>query len=84
MQFFFLENVCLSTKFNLRLKKNQKDFWGNFKFTWKNFLCRHQKNASHATSIYGKCDDNRFFPKRKHSFFITNTDATDTNADLSC
>ena len=31
------ENVCLSTKFNLRLKKeNQKNFWSNFKLTSKN------------------------------------------------
>ena len=32
---YFLENVCLSTKFDLRLKKKRKNYWGNFNFTWK-------------------------------------------------
>ena len=37
LQNFFLENVCLSTKFYLSLKKKRKNFWGNFNFTWKFF-----------------------------------------------
>ena len=36
-------------------KKNSKKVLGNFKITWKNFYYRHQKNASHANSIYGNC-----------------------------
>ena len=35
------ENVCLRTKFDLRLKK--KNFGANFQNYLKNFLCRHQK-----------------------------------------
>ena len=38
MQKNFLENVSLRTKFDLRLKKKQKKFWGQiFKITQKNF-----------------------------------------------
>ena len=31
MQFFFSNNVCLSRKINLRLKKKHKNFWGQIK-----------------------------------------------------
>ena len=45
MHKFFLEKVCLSTNFDLRLK--QKIFWGNFKITSVAIkkLCRHQKKC---------------------------------------
>ena len=33
-KFFFSKNVCLNTKINLRLKKKQKMFGGNFKNTF--------------------------------------------------
>ena len=64
---FFLKSVCLSKKFDLQLKKN----WGNFNFTFKNFCCRHQKNASHTLFIYGNCMITVFSQKNKHRFFIT-------------
>ena len=63
-----VENVCLRTKFDLRLKKKTKKFLGqNFKI----FLCRHQKNASHTIPIYGNCMISIFFKKREPQFFIT-------------
>ena len=64
--FFFSKNVCLNTKINLRLKKNNKKiFGGNFKNTLKNFCRRHQKNASHTISIYGNCMTSVFFSENK-------------------
>ena len=71
MQKFFSKNVCLRTKFDLRLKKKHKIFWAKFTKLLKNFLCRHQKNASHTISIYGICMISIFFKKRKPHFFIT-------------
>ena len=72
MQIFFSKNVCLRTTIDLRLKKkNEKIFGPNFQNYLKNFLCRHQKNASHTISIYGNCMMSIFFKKRKPQFFIT-------------
>ena len=68
---FFSKNVCLRTKIDLRLKKKKKNFGPNFQNYLKNFLCRHQKNASHTISIYGNCMISIFFKKRKPQFFIT-------------
>ena len=38
MQKFFSENVCLRTKFDLRLKKKQKNFGAIFQNYFKNFV----------------------------------------------
>ena len=43
MQKNFSGNVCLRTKFDLRLKKKQKNFWCKFSKLLEKFLCRHQK-----------------------------------------
>ena len=37
------ENVCLRTKFDLRLEKYKKKFWGKFSKLLEKKLCRHQK-----------------------------------------
>ena len=64
MQKFFLESVCLSKTFDLRLKK-----MGYFNFTLKNFLLSPpEKNASHTNFVYGNCMIT-VFCKKKTSFF---------------
>ena len=70
MQKFFLKNVSLRTKFDLRLKKKTKNFWAKFSKLLEKFLFRHQKNASHTISIYGNCMISIFFKKRKPRFFL--------------
>ena len=52
-------------------KKNKKFFGPNFQNYLKNFLCRHQKNASHTIPIYGNCMISIFFKKTRTSVFIT-------------
>ena len=49
-------------------KKNKKKFGSNFQNYLKNFLCRHQKNASHTISIYGNCMISIFFKNKNLSF----------------
>ena len=66
-----LENVYLSTKIDLQLKKKQKKLRQIQNFL-ENFLCRHQnKTASHTISIYGNCMISIFFKKRKPRILIT-------------
>ena len=71
MQFFFSKIVCLITKINLRLKKTQNTFRGNFENTLKNFCRRRQKNASHTFSIYGNCMISIFLTKSFSFLFTT-------------
>ena len=52
-------------------KKTKKFFGPNFQNYLKNFLCRHQKNASHTIPIYGNCMISIFFKKTRTSVFIT-------------
>ena len=40
---FFLENVCLSTRFDLRLKKNRRRFWAISKLLGKIFVSSSKK-----------------------------------------
>ena len=52
--------------------KRKRIFWGNFNITWKNFCCRHQKNASHTIYRYGNCMITIFFQEKEtYIFFIT-------------
>ena len=71
MLIFFLKNACLSTKFNFPLKKKRKKlFRANFKITWKNFYCRHQKNTCHKISFFYKLVRyTEFLPKQEKFFF---------------
>ena len=64
----FVENVCLSTKFDLELKKPKKKFLGNFKITKKVFLYRHQRNAGHTISINGNGMISTFSRKKTSVF----------------
>ena len=65
---FFSKNVCLRTKFDLRLKKKTKKFLGQ---TFKITCVAIKKNTSHTISIYGNCMISIFFQKTKTSVFIT-------------
>ena len=49
----FSENVCLRTKFDLRLKKKQKNFWGKFSKLLEKIFVSPSKNASHTISMSG-------------------------------
>ena len=71
MQKKISKNVCLRTKFDLQLKKKQKFFWAKFSKLLKNFLCRHQKNASHTIPIYGNCMISIFFKKNENLSFLS-------------
>ena len=61
MQKLFLEIVCLSSKFDLRLKKK---VWGNFSITRKKLVLAIKK-ASHTIFIYGNCMRAIFFQKKE-------------------
>ena len=66
----FSKNVCLRKKFDLMLIKLQKFLGPNFQNYLKNYLCRHQKNASHTVSIYRNCMISIFFKKGKPRLFL--------------
>ena len=65
----FLENVCLSTKFNLRLKKN-----GVNSILLQKNANRHQKNANHTFFIYGNCMITIFFSRNRNFVFFSSPD----------
>ena len=50
----------------------EKKFGPNFQNNLKNFLCRHQKNASHTISIYGNCMIGIFPHTKNFDFFLLN------------
>ena len=74
MQKLFLENVCLSAKFDLRVKKKQEIFLMQFQNKLEKILGHHQKNASHSISIYGNCMMNIFFKKQKKTMVFSSPD----------
>ena len=63
------EKCLFALEIRFAVEKKNKRFLGQNYL--KNFLCRHQKNASHTISIYGNCMISIFFKKRKPQFFIT-------------
>ena len=66
---FFLETVCLSTNFDLRLKKLE-NFFGRFQNYVKFFFVSPaKKNASHTISFYENCMIRFFFKIQKPRFF---------------
>ena len=65
----FLENVCLSTNLDLRLKTKQK-IWGNFKITRKKFCVAIKNNASHTIFIYGNCLMSAFSKRKQKLLFF--------------
>ena len=72
MQKKISKNVCLRTKFDLRLKKKTKKFLGQiFKITSSKNASRHQKNASHTIPIYGNCMISIFFSKNENLSFLS-------------
>ena len=76
---FFWKNVCLSSKFDLLVKKNNKFFLMQFQIKLEKFLGRHQKNASDSVSIYGNCMMNIFYKKQKPRFFHHQTVLLESN-----
>ena len=72
MQKIFFEKCLFAYEIRFAVeKKKQKNVVPNFQNNLKNFLCRHQKNASHTISINGNCMISIFFKKRKPQFSIT-------------
>ena len=65
---FFSKNVCLSTKFTLRLKKKN---WGTLHNNLKKLLLTPSKNPSHEISLYGNCMTS-FFLMASTKFFSSN------------
>ena len=68
---FFFEKCLFAYEIRFAVEKTKKIFGPDFQNYLKNFLCRHQKNASHTISIYGNCMISIFFKKGKLRFFIT-------------
>ena len=65
---FFSKNVCLRTKFDLRLKKKQKNFWAKF----SKLLCvaikkKCQSYTFHIWELY----DKHFFQKKRKPQFLS-------------
>ena len=67
---FFFEQCLFAYEIRFAVEKKTKSFWARFSKLLKNFLCRHQKNASYIISIYGNRMISITFKKRKPRFFL--------------
>ena len=70
----------MSTQHNLQLKNRPKVFLGQLQNYLDNFLCRHQKIASHIIIIYGNFMMSFLFKNQKPRFFDHQTVLFESNS----